>query len=177
MDKTCSTKSPFLSDMWDFAAGSCKSITQMFIELEKQSCWPRKSSTSEMVSPKVSLCWFPLWKDYKPFNLFRHYCGFYLGKTPSCNHFVIQLGFNQASFLEIKTWFLASWIPCLQVFYGFSNAAMVGQPGFCASQGLLCLWCCCPCAYLLWTTKTRYYTKMRLGINVSRIFTISSIRY
>ena len=36
MDKKCSTKSAVLSDsMWGFAAGSCKSITRMFIELKK----------------------------------------------------------------------------------------------------------------------------------------------
>merc|ERR1711892_120914 len=63
---------------------------------------------------------------------------------------------------------IASFIPCLTWVWAFNNAARVGQPGLCASQGCCCVYLCCPCATFLWTTKTRLYAKMRLGIQDGR---------
>ena len=61
----------------------------------------------------------------------------------------------------------ASWIPCMAWVYQCGNARRVGQPGLIASQGCVCVYCCFPCAMFTWAIKTRYYVKLRLGINVS----------
>ena len=63
----------------------------------------------------------------------------------------------------------ASWIPCMAWVYQCGNARRVGQPGLIASQGCVCVYCCFPCAMFTWAIKTRYYVKLRLGINVSLI--------
>ena len=62
---------------------------------------------------------------------------------------------------------LATWIPCMSWVYQCGNARRVGQPGLIASQGCLCVYCCFPFAMFMWAIKTRYYVKLRLGINVS----------
>jgi len=60
---------------------------------------------------------------------------------------------------------IATWIPCMSWVYQCGNSRRVGQPGLIASQGCLCVYCCFPCAMFMWAIKTRYYVKLRLGIN------------
>ena len=77
--------------------------------------------------------------------------------------------------VSILNHFLASFIPCMSWVYQCSNARKVGQPGLIASQGCLCVYCCFPFAMFMWAIKTRYYVKLRLGIQVSLKSHISRI--